>query len=337
MPETMPNTQPQQQSAQPTQSQDNDTKKWKGLKEKDGNYIVYITESSERVFNSIDEAVKYMTSAAIKETLIRTANFSRVKLRKMSREELIVEFKKIAGSPEFPGVQRGQENIDGVKQITKTYKLVEGPDGEFKVKETIRTDIAKDTSSEASNALKNIEQEKEEATYVENPFKEEVKKESFVKSGAEVFEAQPSHYFVYVSCESEEEKKQVLEALSAYDKVTVDEDGYVVVTVFTDEGEQGAIDSVKNWLAGRNINLTSSVSAKESSVLAYSSIGNCAKCNAYIYPPDMGNWFNRQIPAETFCPSCGYGDLSQPGAFIYSNPDVQQVALEDYIIQPKKM
>ena len=142
----------------------NNHKRWKGMKvdPKTGQYIVYITDSTDRAFGSIDEAVAYMTKAN-------------------SKSNISVE----AGSPEFSGVQRGQDNIDGVKQVTITRKLVETGDGDWKVKEKVRTDLIKGNEESAKSAYKNIDDAKEEAEYVENPFEgdeEEVKKESSVES-----------------------------------------------------------------------------------------------------------------------------------------------------------
>lgn len=147
-----------------TKDLNNDQKRWKGMKidPKTGQYIVYITESTDRAFDSIDEAVAYMTKAN-------------------SKSKISVE----AGSPEFSGVQRGQDNIDGVKQVTITRKLVETGDGDWKVKEKVRTDMIKDDEESAKSAYKNIDDAKDEAEYVENPFEEdeeEVKKESSVES-----------------------------------------------------------------------------------------------------------------------------------------------------------
>lgn len=205
--------------------ENNDVKKWKGIKEDaaTGQFIVYITESTDHVFDSIDEAVDYMTKAD-------------------KRESMSVE----AGAPEFSGVQRGQENIDGVKQVTITRKVVEDEEGKWKVREKTRTDIIKENEQEAKSAYKNIEDAKEEAESVENPFEE---------------------------------------------------------------------DDVK----------------KEGSIQP---IGHCGKCGAAIYPPGissktMAPWFNRQIPADVFCPACGYG-IGEPTNFIYANEELNEKSVEKF-------
>ena len=68
---------------------------------------------------------------------------------------------KTAGSPEYSGQERGQDNIEGVKEITKKYKLVlDKSTGKWKVKESKRTDLIERDENSAADAYRNIEEEK---------------------------------------------------------------------------------------------------------------------------------------------------------------------------------
>lgn len=148
-------TKPMEQSGQTSFSEDDKNKRWKGLKQdaKSGKYIVYITESSERLFDDIDSAVDYMVKAYYNQSITKTA-----------------------GSPEFSGVERGQKNIDGVKQVQITRKLVQDKaTGQWKVKERVRTDVIKDDDQAAKDAYINIDQEKLDADEIKPV--EEIKQE----------------------------------------------------------------------------------------------------------------------------------------------------------------
>lgn len=148
-------TKPTEQINNTNFSEDDKNKRWKGLKQdaKSGKYIVYITESSERLFDDIDSAVDYMVKAGYNQSLVKTA-----------------------GSPEFSGVERGQKNIDGVKQVQITRKLVQDKaTGQWKVKERVRTDVIKEDDESAKEAYKNIDQEKLDADEIKSV--EEIKQE----------------------------------------------------------------------------------------------------------------------------------------------------------------
>lgn len=156
-------TKPMEQSGQTSFSEDDKNKRWKGLKQdaKSGKYIVYITESSERLFDDIDSAVDYMVKAGYKSSIEKTA-----------------------GSPEFSGVERGQKNIDGVKQVQITRKLVQDKaTGQWKVKERVRTDVIKDDDKSAKDAYINIDQEKLDADEIKSF--DELKNEDKEKSKEE--------------------------------------------------------------------------------------------------------------------------------------------------------
>ena len=132
--------QPTYQNGGTSYSEDNQTKRWRGVKEdpRSGKFIVYITESSERLFDDIDSAIEYMVSASP-----------------------IVHIKKTAGAPEYSGQERGQDNIEGVKEITKKYKLVlDKATGKWKVKESMRTDMLESDETSAAEAYRNVEEEK---------------------------------------------------------------------------------------------------------------------------------------------------------------------------------
>lgn len=148
-------TKPTEQVNNTNFSEDDKNKRWKGIKQdaRSGKFIVYITESSERLFDDIDSAVDYMVKAA-KE----------------------VNITKTAGSPEFSGVERGQKNIDGVKQVQITRKLVQDKaTGQWKVKERVRTDVIKEDDESAKDAYQNIDQEKLDADEIKSV--EEIKTE----------------------------------------------------------------------------------------------------------------------------------------------------------------
>ena len=81
--------------------EDNQNKRWKGIKQdpRSGKFIVYITESSERLFDDINSAVDFMVQASYGYAIEKTA-----------------------GAPEFGGVERGQDNLEGVKQVKDMLK-----------------------------------------------------------------------------------------------------------------------------------------------------------------------------------------------------------------------
>lgn len=144
-------------------SEDDKNKRWKGIKQdaRSGKFIVYITESSERLFDDIDSAVDYMVQAYHEVNITKTA-----------------------GSPEFSGVERGQKNIDGVKQVQITRKLVQDKaTGQWKVKERVRTDVIKEDDDSAKEAYKNIDQEKLDADEIKSvdEIKDDTEQEEFVE------------------------------------------------------------------------------------------------------------------------------------------------------------
>lgn len=143
MPDKKKDKQPTYQNGSTSYSEDNQNKVWRGLKQdpRSGKFIVYITESAERLFDDIDSAIKYMVTASV---------FSHIT--------------KTAGSPEYSGQERGQDNIKGVKEITKKYKLVlDKSTGKWKVKESKRTDLIEPDGYNAADAYRNLEEEKTKA------------------------------------------------------------------------------------------------------------------------------------------------------------------------------
>ena len=141
-------TKPTEQVNNTNFSEDDKSKRWKGIKQdsRSGKFIVYITESSEHLFDDIDSAVDYMVQAYHEVNITKTA-----------------------GSPEFSGVERGQKNIDGVKQVQITRKLVQDKaTGQWKVKERVRTDVIKEDDDSAKDAYKNIDQEKLDADEIKS-------------------------------------------------------------------------------------------------------------------------------------------------------------------------
>lgn len=128
------------------------TKEWKGIKQdqKSGKFIVYITESEEHAFPNLPDAVNYLVQSSYSNYI-----------------------KKEAGSPEYSGVERGQKNLEGVKQVQITKKLVQdSTTGDWKVKERKRYDVIKPDAPSAGKTLNNINEEKDEAEEIENPFDE---------------------------------------------------------------------------------------------------------------------------------------------------------------------
>lgn len=192
-----------------------DKKVWKGVKQdpKSGKFIVYITESNERVFPTLDEAVNHLVEASYSNYIT-----------------------KEAGSPEYSGVERGQKNLDGVKQVQITRKLVQdSTTGDWKVKERRRYDVIKQDADDAKSTWKNINEEKEEAKEIENPFDE-------------------SNKNVEDSKEKEVEKESSL---------------------------------------NKDFKLEP--------------LCKCSHCGAFIFPPNMDYYFDRQNLADAYCPACGYG------------------------------
>lgn len=126
--------------------EDNQNKRWKGIKQdpRSGKFIVYITESSERLFDDINSAVDFMVQASYGYAIEKTA-----------------------GAPEFGGVERGQDNLEGVKQVTIKRKLVlDKATGKWKVKESTRTDMVENDQEAAKNTYTNIEDAKDQAEAV---------------------------------------------------------------------------------------------------------------------------------------------------------------------------
>ncbi len=116
-----------------------ESKRWKGLKQdSSGKYLVYVTDTSERLFEDLDEAVRYLKEAAMKEDLKKQA------------------------SSENAVVQRGQENLDGLKEVITRRKLVQTADGRYKVMESKRYNMKSDDSNDAKNKLRNIDVAKEQ-------------------------------------------------------------------------------------------------------------------------------------------------------------------------------
>lgn len=126
-----------------TNFNDDQNKRWKGIKQdpRSGKFIVYVTESSEHLFDDIDSAVDFMVKSSY-----------------------LMGIDKTAGAPEFSGLERGQENINGVKQVTIRRKLVlDKETGKWKVKESTRTDMIEDDKTSATNTYKDIDNAKEKS------------------------------------------------------------------------------------------------------------------------------------------------------------------------------
>lgn len=208
-------------------------KVWRGIKEdpKSGKYILYITETTQHAFNSIDEAVNYMTrSSSFKGTM-----------------------EVYAKSNNESGVQRGQENLEGLKQVEIVRRLIQNKDtGEWFVKEKRRYNVISDDAPSAKSDYKKLDQKsvRENATEKEDTFDTDLGDSTTLKTD-----------------------------LDKYDKYVKDKK----------ENQQ----------------------SKKSS-LNYQPLGTCAHCGTSIYPPcsaeyAMDYWLDRDIPADTYCPCCGYG------------------------------
>lgn len=165
--------QPTYQNGGTSYNEDNQNKVWRGLKQdpRSGKFIVYITESAERLFDDIDSAIDYMVSASSISNITKTA-----------------------GAPEYSGQERGQDNIEGVKEITKKYKLVlDKATGKWKVKESTRTDLLESDEKSAADAYRNIEEEKFKAEPIKpvEQYLEENKEENKEKTKEKQEEVQP--------------------------------------------------------------------------------------------------------------------------------------------------
>lgn len=212
-------------------SKENESKRWKGLKEDStGKFLVYVTDTHEKLFDDLDSAVAYLKEAAKKEDL-----------KKQASTENAVE-------------QRGQENLEGLKEVITKRKLVQTADGKYKVTESKRYNMKSDDSEDAKAKLKNVDTAREQVKV--NP----------------------------------KEEKEPLEEI----KDTTEE------------------------------------SLGKKSSLNYGPIGTCLHCHASIYPPntDMDYWFNRQIPADLYCPACGYG-IGTPGNFNYANALMNEQSVDN--------
>ena len=218
-----------------------ESKRWKGLKQdSSGKYLVYVTDTSERLFEDLDSAVQYLKEAAIKEDIKKEA----------SKENAVV--------------QRGQENLDGLKEVITRKKLVQTADGRYKVMESKRYNMKSDDSTDAKNKLRNVDRAKEQA------------------------EELP---------------------------------------------EEDAFKDVKNEIPGSTEGKKQKrdLSHKTSSI-KYGPVGTCLNCHCQIFPPntDMDHWLNRQLPADLYCPVCGYG-IGTPGNFNYDNAVMNEQSVDNLI------
>lgn len=214
-------------------SKENQSKRWKGLKQDStGKFLVYVTDTHEKLFDDLDSAVAYLKEAAKKEDL-----------KKQASTENAVE-------------QRGQENLEGLKEVITKRKLVQTADGKYKVTESKRYNMKSDDSEDAKAKLKNVDTAREQVKV--NP----------------------------------KEEKEPLEEI----KDTTEE------------------------------------SLGKKSSLNYGPIGTCLHCHASIYPPntDMDYWFNRQLPADLYCPACGYG-IGTPGNFNYANALMNEQSVDNLV------
>ena len=213
-------------------SKANEPKRWKGLRQDStGKYLVYVTDTTEKLFDDLDSAVNYLKEAAKKEDL-----------KKEASTENAVE-------------QRGQENLEGLKEVITRKKLVQTADGKYKVMESKRYNMKSEDSEDAKDKLKNIDLAKEQVKV--NP----------------------------------KEEGDALEEIT---------------------------EEVENPLE------------EKKSSLQYGPIGTCLHCHASIYPPnsDMDYWFNRQLPADLYCPACGYG-IGTPGNFNYENAVMNEQSVDN--------
>ena len=215
-----------------------DNKKvWRGIKEdpKSGKYILYITETNQHAFNSIDEAVNYMTRDVNKSASLDTNIFVSAK------------------SNNEGGVQRGQENLEGLKQVEIVRRLLQNKEtGEWMVKEKVRSNVISDDAPSAKSDYKKLDQKsvRENATEKQDTFDTDLGDETTLKTDLEKHDK-------YLKDKSE--KEQV-----------------------------------------------------KTSSLNYQPLGTCIHCGTSIYPPcsaeySMDYWLDRDIPADTYCPCCGYG------------------------------
>ena len=215
-------------------------KRWKGLKQdSSGKYLVYITDTTERLFEDLDEAVKYLKEAAMKEDIKKEA------------------------SSENAVVQRGQENLEGLKEVIVRRKLVQTADGRYKVMETKRYNMKSDDSESAKTKLRNPEVAKEQT------------------------EELP---------------------------------------------EEDAFKDVKDEIGGTEGKKQKRDYSHKTSALKYGPVGSCMQCKCQIFPPntDMDYWFNRQLPADLYCPVCGYG-IGTPGNFNYNNAKMNEQSVDNLV------
>lgn len=217
-----------------------ESKTWKGIKQdSSGKYLVYITNTNERLFDNLDQAVQYLKEAAMKEDI------------------------KIKASSENAVVQRGQENLDGLKEVITRRKLVQTADGKYKVMESKRYNMKSDDSNDAKNKLLNIDRAKEQT----------------------------------------EELPQ-----------------------------DDAFKDIKDEISGTEGKKQKRDLSHKTSALQYGPVGTCMKCKCKIYPPntDMDYWFNRQLPADLYCPVCGYG-IGTPGNFNYDNAKMNEQSVDNLV------
>lgn len=218
-----------------------ESKRWKGLKmDSSGKYLVYVTDTNERLFEDLDSAVQYLKEAAMKEDIIKSA------------------------STENAVVQRGQENLDGLKEVIIRRKLVQTADGRYKVMESKRYNMKSDDAADAKDKLRNVDRAKEQA------------------------EELP---------------------------------------------EDDAFKDVKNEIPGSTEGKKQKrdLSHKTSSI-KYGPVGTCLNCHCQIFPPntDMDHWLNRQLPADLYCPVCGYG-IGTPGNFNYDNAAMNEQSVDNLV------
>ena len=129
-------------------SKENQSKRWKGLKQDStGKFLVYVTDTTEKLFDDLDSAVNYLKQAAKKEDL-----------KKEASTENAVE-------------QRGQENLEGLKEVITRKKLVQTADGKYKVMESKRYNMKSEDSEDAKDKLNNIDFAREQVKV--NPKEEE--------------------------------------------------------------------------------------------------------------------------------------------------------------------
>lgn len=247
----------------------------KKLEDNEGFYLLthkVLTKEDGELYNkainqAINQAIKdeEWKQYLLEENIITQEDINNINNNQGEPKEALrkMNFKKEA-SKENAVVQRGQENLDGLKEVITRKKLVQTADGRYKVMESKRYNMKSDDSTDAKNKLRNIDIAKEQ----------------------------------------------------------------------TDElPEEDAFKDVKNEIPGSTEGKKQKrdLSHKTSSI-KYGPVGTCLNCHCQIFPPntDMDHWLNRQLPADLYCPVCGYG-IGTPGNFNYNNAAMNEQSVDNLV------